>query len=252
MKVILKLLTKIMKYLKKFLNKDAYVQNLPQLENPSVSYLEIEKEVHYTLQNLTIIAEIETPGVQNILGTDETLPLLDIVINGVSVGVHDTYNFSASGNYVIEYIIDPQADQTDWDNKTDGLLRNISFPFTAIVPNDQSCMYWCFKGSNIRNITFYKGVTEIYAGICQDCTELGSVILPETVQYIDDLAFVDSGAKEITILATQPPYLGREDNTSPFSSNMTIYVPEDSVQAYKTSWGNSFPSLVNQIQPIVD
>ena len=114
------------------------------------------------------------------------------------------------------------------------------------------CMYWCFKDSNIRDIIFYKGVTEIGAGICQDCTELGSVILPETIQYIDDLAFVDTGAEEITILVTQPPSLGKEDGTNPFSSNMTIYVPEDSVQAYKTSWGSSFPSLVNQIQPIVD
>ncbi len=241
-----------MKYLKKFLNKATYIQNLPQLENPSVSYLETEKEVHYTLQNLTIIAEIETPGVQNILGTDELLPLSDIIINGVSVRVHDTYDFPASGNYVIEYVRDVSIPSASWDDANDGLLRNISFPFIAIVPNDQSCMCWCFKGSNIRDVIFYKGVTEIGAGICQDCAELGSVILPETIQYIDDLAFVDTGAEKITILATQPPSLGREENTSPFSSNMTIYVPEDSVQAYKTNWGSIFPSLVNQIQPIVD
>ena len=241
-----------MKYLKKFLNKATYIQNLPQLENPSVSYLETENKVHYTLQNLTIIAEIETPGVQNILGTDELLPLSDIIINGTSVGVHDTYNFPASGNYVIEYMRDVSIPSASWEDVNNGLLRNISFPFIAIVPNDQSCMYWCFKGSNIRDIIFYRGVTEIGAGICQNCAELGSVILPETIQYIDDLAFVDSGAEEITILATQPPSLGREDGTNPFSSNMTIYVPEDSVQTYKTSWGSSFPSLVNQIQPIVD
>ena len=75
-------------------------------------------------------------------------------------------------------------------------------------------------------------VTTIGDSVFKNCTGLTSVTIPNGVTSIGDNAFYDcSGLTSITFEATTPPTLG----SSVFGSNYPIYVPAESVEAYKTA-----------------
>lgn len=101
----------------------------------------------------------------------------------------------------------------------------------------------------------YFGITDsIYQGFDQ-CTALRKVTLPSTMKAVGSLAFrscstlrailpdtiTSIGAKtfeglsaSLTIYATTPPTLGSNN----FTLNCTIYVPSESVDAYKSAWSD--------------
>ena len=97
----------------------------------------------------------------------------------------------------------------------------------------------CIRGREsfyVEAITNYKGVTNWYKVELAPFmnTLISSIVLPETIKYIYDGAF--NGAKhlkEIYCKATTPPYFsGYFEN-----GNCQIYVPLESVDAYKTAEG---------------
>ena len=90
-------------------------------------------------------------------------------------------------------------------------------------------------------------VTTISNNVFQNCTGLTSVTIPESVTSIGTYVFGGcTGLTSITFEATTPPTLGTQvfDNTN----NCPIYVPAESVEAYKaaTNWSD----YASRIQPI--
>ena len=98
------------------------------------------------------------------------------------------------------------------------------------------------------NINIPSGVTSISNLTFGGCTSLASIVIPSGVTSIGENAFVlCSSLTSITVNATTPPTLGSGafDYTS---SNLVIYVPSGSVNAYKSASGWS--TYASRIQAI--
>lgn len=112
---------------------------------------------------------------------------------------------------------------------------------------------WC--GNLVRFNSNTDGVfnlpyslTELDYGVFQGCTSMTNVNIPSGVTSIGNSSFVDcSGLTSITIEATVPPTLGSDvfENTN----DCPIYVPSDSVNAYKAASGwSTYASRIQAIQ----
>jgi len=100
-------------------------------------------------------------------------------------------------------------------------------------------------------------VTRIGASAFIGCYSLLDITLPSTVTQIDDSAFSwnsESGSKttNLTVLATTPPILGSNvfKNRDGINTTLNIYVPAESVDAYKAASGWS--DYASRIQAITE
>ena len=88
--------------------------------------------------------------------------------------------------------------------------------------------------SSLTSVTIGSGVTNIYRLAFASCRSLISVTIPNNVTDIWDYAFNHCRSlTSITCLATTPPFLA--SNVFDDTNNCPIYVPAESVDAYKTA-----------------
>lgn len=116
----------------------------------------------------------------------------------------------------------------------------------SIISIKDSCFRSCISLNTLNFPSSLKTIRDW--AFCQ-CTNLESIILPDTVEQIMIGAFRDcSSRKSITILAPNPPALGLQvfENTN----NCPIYVPTNSVAAYKTA--TNWSAYASRIQAIPD
>lgn len=90
--------------------------------------------------------------------------------------------------------------------------------------------------SKFTGITVPEGITSIGATVFQYCSVLTVVNLPSTVISLGSMAFYRCPSMSLTILATTPPTRSSGSFTLPGSG--TIYVPAESVDAYKAAWSS--------------
>lgn len=91
---------------------------------------------------------------------------------------------------------------------------------------------------NMQSLTVPEGITSIGTYFCYQDTALIVVDLPSSMLTIGSQAFSGCTALATFIVrASAPPTLGAKVFNS-VSSNMLIYVPDDSVDTYKTSWSS--------------
>lgn len=98
--------------------------------------------------------------------------------------------------------------------------------------------YTMFTGcSSLSDVEIPEGVAIINTGCFQNCSALAIITLPSTTKNIYNYAFNNCrNLTSITVLASTPPTLG----SAPFNlvpATCAIYVPRDSVAAYKTADG---------------
>lgn len=110
---------------------------------------------------------------------------------------------------------------------------------------------WVFyECTALTSVSLPEGVTHIGEHAFDYCTALKTVTIPSTISNIGGFAFQYGRALEsITVLATTPPSLG---NTQVFSYGTTcpIYVPAESVAAYKSATNWATNSIASRIQAI--
>lgn len=104
--------------------------------------------------------------------------------------------------------------------------------------------------SNLSNVTISNGVGGVGDSAFGSCNSLTSLVLPESIEGIGSLCFsYSSNLTSITFLGTTAPFFDRWalSNTS---SNLVIYVPSESVNAYRTAIDRSNSQWSGNIQAI--
>lgn len=115
--------------------------------------------------------------------------------------------------------------------------------FTGLTSIVAYGFYGC---SNLASVVFPDTLPDIgaHAFNCSGLT--GSITIPASVNHISGSAFANTHLTTVTVLATTPPTL---DNSSVFPSSVTaIYVPAGSVSAYQAA--NNWSSYASIIQAI--
>lgn len=124
-------------------------------------------------------------------------------------------------------------------------LERITFP-NSLTEIGHSA----FASSGIKSINIPNGVTKLGQGCFYQCTKLTDVTLPSTITEINGASFqYDNKLTSITINATSVPTLNKSEKTDDqgtlyindafdYTNNCPIYVPAESVAAYKaaTNW----------------
>lgn len=131
-------------------------------------------------------------------------------------------------------------------------LVSIDFP-DGVTEIPDYCFYNC---EALPAFTIKEGVTTIGLQAFEECRSLLNIVIPSTIQEIGNNAFhlgnfssTINNNRTVTCLSTTPPTLGIE----PFSFNngiatYPIYVPAESLNAYKTAWNDKIDT--NRIQAI--
>ena len=90
---------------------------------------------------------------------------------------------------------------------------------------------------NLTSVTIGNSVTSIGGSAFSGCTSLTSIVIPNSVTSIGGFAF--SGCDNLTkvyVKSKIPPTL--VNNSFNVSSELIIYVPNESVEAYKSAWSH--------------
>lgn len=98
-------------------------------------------------------------------------------------------------------------------------------------------MYAFYGCSALTSVNLPQTLTTIGEGAFGNCSGLTSITIPASVTSIGNYAFIwCTGLTEINVLATTPPTIG----TGIFndSGNCPIYVPCESLDAYKAAWSD--------------
>ena len=129
---------------------------------------------------------------------------------------------------------------TRLNSMSDGL-----FNFPSSVTTIENCV---FQGcSSLTTINIPNSITEIKSSAFNNCTGLTNINIPSGVTSIGQDAFYNCRSlSNITVNAVTPPSLGR--NALSYTNDCPIYVPAESVEAYKAASGWS--TYTSRIQAI--
>lgn len=130
------------------------------------------------------------------------------------------------------------------------VFQNLSTLISVEIPNsatriENSAFRVC---NNLTTVTIPSSITFIGDSSFSGCTSLTNITIPSAVTSIGSGSFYGCSAMtSITILATVPPTLG---NAAVFTdtNNCPIYVPAESVNAYKTA--TNWSAYASRIQAI--
>lgn len=129
--------------------------------------------------------------------------------------------------------------------RVDGSLTEVTAEMLQGITTIGSC---AFSISNLTSVTIPNSVTSINDNAFYYCENLESITIPNSVTNINYYAFQRCGRlTSVTVKATTPPTLG-SNVFSGTPSSLVIYVPAESVDAYKAASGWS--NYADKIQAI--
>lgn len=123
-------------------------------------------------------------------------------------------------------------------------LAYMDIPSTVTSIGDR-CFASCL---NFRYVSWPREVTVVPEACFLNADGMTDIELPSTITEIEDRVFEGCNSLySVTVLATTPPTLGT-DVFNATNENLKIYVPTESVNAYKTA--TNWSTYANKIYPI--
>ena len=200
---------------------------------PAEAFIDCESLISIIIPNsVTSIEGAVFSGCYNLVSI--TIP------DGITLIEHDTF-FGCSS---LTSVVIPSNITSIGYSAFDGCS---SLTFVTIPNSVTSIEGYAFNSCSLISVTIPSSVTSIGECVFSSCSSLTSVTIGNSVTSIGDWAFSScSGLTSITIEAITPPVLGENifDNTN----NCLIYVPSESVDAYKAATGWS--TYADRIQAI--
>lgn len=169
------------------------------------------------------------------------------------------------GKTNLQQVMIPSTVDTIDDNAFSGCtsLVDFSVPMSVVTINDNAfrgCIQlnkimlpnnltnlgsYAFSGcKNFPSINIPQYITIIPTGCFYDCDGMTDIYLPENVRLIQSKAFGECGGLvNFTCYATEPPAI-YSDTFNGMNENLKIYVPAESVNAYKTAWSTYANNIV--------
>ena len=253
-----------MNYLKLFQNHSEYEDFVSggTMMKPNVSHCVNENEVHYNPvppQETRVLVNYYQSGWEQMYAyLDNDGEIFEIravdVFDKVEIDgeeVSTSYLDSVEGKYFKDYDMHEVkytlTDNTQIDNGMFAFCNGIT---SVVLPNTvtsigRESFYQCYS---LSSITIPNSVTSIERFAFGDCVNLSSITLPNSITYIGESAFEYALIlSSFTIEATTPPSVG-EWIFSQTSNDLVIYVPAESVNAYKAASGWS--NYASRIQAI--
>ena len=100
------------------------------------------------------------------------------------------------------------------------------------------------RSTKLTGVTIPIGVTSLGYMSVAYAKRLETIVLPVTFSSIGTDCFWDAVIDSFTVLATEPPTL--QSDALRRSTIKTIYVPSESVEAYKSAW-SAYASKIQAI-----
>lgn len=104
------------------------------------------------------------------------------------------------------------------------------------------------EATQLTTVNIAEGATTFKDNCFRKCTSLASIVLPSTTTTMIHGVFNNCGnaLNSVTILATTPPGGSISQYMFQNDPNVVVYVPSESVNAYKSSWA-IYASLIQAI-----
>lgn len=117
-------------------------------------------------------------------------------------------------------------------------LKEITFPASL-----KTFGTWCFQNTGLTKVELPEGITTVSEGLFAYNYNLENVVLPSTVTTVGKYAFaLDRKITSFTVKSVTPPVADANTfDVAPVAQmmvdlkNATLYVPEESIEAYKTA-----------------
>ena len=265
-------MTKLLNHINTYADLTAFNNDMGK-DFPNISYIQGTDEVKWNKYDPypRVIAKY------NVTSTSEETKLLYVnnsnikqeIIDGIIQDtVKNTYTFDTLGEHIVEYELNDTTYLGQNMFEDCKSLTSVFIPNTVTTYKDQ-----IFKScSNLSSVSLSHNCKTISSEMFARCSSLTNISLPNDLLYINDnfafyvftsiekiiipdtiisighYAFGNcTSLTSITVLATTPPTLSPMyvfDNTN----NCPIYVPAESVDAYKTARGWS--TYADRIQSI--
>ena len=232
-------------YINKYTNIEAYNADDGK-QYPNVSYLIGEDIIKWEKNDpVHIICKYNATSTSEAtkLLFDENYNITYQIIDGVRQDtVKDTYTFDTLGEHIVKYKLNSYNINCSFNDCTS--LTSM------IIPNDFlqiNRAYFCNGCSSLTNVKLSDKLNYIQDHSFDGCSSLTDIIIPSGVTYIGSNNFQNcTSLTSVTVKATIPPALMFSvfNNTN----NCPIYVPAESVDAYKTA--TNWSKYADRIQPI--
>lgn len=264
-------MTNLLNHINTYADLTAYNNDMEK-DYPNISYIKGTDEVKWNkydpdhivcVYNVTSTSEATTLLGLNINIKDITYQIIDGVKQDT---VQKTYTFDTLGEHTVKYKLSGTSTSIQMFNfcitLTSVIIPSVvtslgfgtfqlcSHLTSVIIPNTVTSFgVGSFQGcQKLLNIEIPSGVTVIPKALFNNCNSLRSLTMPSGITSIAENAFDGCrGLHDIMFKSITPPTL---ENINAFDStnNCPIYVPAESVDAYKAASGWS--SYADRIKPI--